>query len=224
MRSRPSKSNAPGEKTAISFSPGGSLLPGANSQKGADFAPAFPQCGAFLEDSDPCQWEVEFQGIFRADCAEGGRDLLRHPPSGSRPAGKPKEAPHAGHVRVERNDKVPWRKRGPYPQVDPVAAADHPAQKQVVALAGGTFSRIGKKEASLAAKGVPPVSAKPSEKAGERFPWIRGRGIHPFPVHFFKASVLHVRGAKAFEKPADPGFRDEPVPQTREPIRGYRIR
>lgn len=178
MWDRPSKSIAEGERTAISNS-SRDFPPGARPCHGAEITSARTPQGAFSEDPDAGQGEVEFHRILGADGAESAGDFLGHPKGWRSAVGQSHPPAHPGHVGIQRDDQFPRGEDGPDPEVDSVFSTDHPAQEQVVTLAGGPLPRVGEEEIPLTEKAGAPLRAKSIEETGEPLARPGTGGLHP---------------------------------------------
>ncbi len=116
-------------------------------------------------------------------------------------------------MSVEGDDQVTGGQYRPDPEVDPVVPPpDHPAQEEVVALAGRAPEGIGEEKGPLPGKGRSPGVPEPPEKPGKTLP--RPGVFRALQVQGLQASVLEVRRSQAGKKASNPGGGHEPVAQT----------
>ena len=194
--------------------PGGSASSRTEGRHGATAADTAPGTGAHPEDAEPGERIVELDRVLRTHEAQGGGDLLRHPPVRRLPPREPESAPQSRHVGVEGNDEVPRRHRAPQSEIDTVRATDDPPQEQVVPLARRPAFRAREEEVALARQVLPPPVAEPAEESRQVPPKVGGVPPPSRDVEPLERSVREVRRADTAEETVHPFGRDEPVGKT----------
>lgn len=171
---------------------------------------------AGLQDPDPGKYEVEPDGILGAHRPERIGNLLRHPPVGAIAGGEPQPLAQSRHVRVDGDNQLPRGKNRPEPQIHPVCLPHHPAQEQVVPLAGRSLSRVGEQKIPFPGDRGPPRLPETGEKAAQ--PYARP-AVSPLPgppVEGFQRAVREKNRPNAIKKTVDSGRGDEPVGKIRD--------
>ena len=164
-------------------SSGGPASSRTEGRHGATAADAAPGTGAHPEDAETGQRIVELHRVLRTREAQGGGDLLRHPPVRRLPPREPESAPQPRHVGVEGNDRSRGDTALHNPRSTPSGPTDDPPQEQVVPLARRPAFRAREEEVALAPQVLPPSVAEarrgtapgPSEGRGRPLPSPRCR-------------------------------------------------
>src|ERR1041385_4024476 len=101
-----------------------------------------PLAAAEVEDAEAAEGEGGAGGGGSGEAGQGGSQGARGFPVGALAAVQAEERSDAVDVRVDRHDELGGVDEGPEAEVGR-GAADHPAEEEVHALAGGAVARGG---------------------------------------------------------------------------------